>query len=644
MAEAQQDSKEIPSPPPPSAPEMVSLKICLRLEDGSPFTSLASLHVTADQGSEIPGNTTKSEGETIFPELRPGDYVVEASAPGFVTLTQNVEIGPGQSLVTLFLVMEPEPASGAAETLLHLVSNDPNPNESPWILPGAAVPQVSEESLFPQPFSIARPASLKICLRLEDGSPFTGLAIVRVVSSQGPEVNANRIESESELSFPSILPGPYVAEASAPGFMTMKENVEIESGQRLKTLFLVMKPEAARYIPPETQPSLRPDDPNPKQFSWIGPKAADSMPKVAPDVPCSLPLVLQGAGRRMGQFVNNLDKFSALEHVEHFQVNKKGKRGLHPDSRSFEYLVSVSRNSAGLFQLEEYRNGSLDASQFPEGIATEGLPAMALIFHPLLASDFNFSCEGLGEWGGRPAWQVYFEQRKDRPIRIREYVMDQQPYPIPLKGRAWIDSGTYQVLRLESDLISPIKKIRLTEEHLSIEYAPVQFRADNLQLWLPKIADIYVEQNKHRYYRSHTYSNFHVFAVDTDQRIQPPQDSYCFTNTSDRDISGILTVNAASAGTFHLEPVSFTISAGSRICKFVGPGRDVNVPAESIGSATFVNDGPEGSVKVDASFAKATTLDIVSDSPVSVTHYQGTEREGPAPENPHRAGLPLALP
>ncbi len=322
----------------------------------------------------------------------------------------------------------------------------------------------------------------------------------------------------------------------------------------------------------------------------------------------------------MGQFINNLDKFSALEHVEHFKINKKGKRDAHPESRSFDYLVSVARNSAGLFQLEEYRNGSLDASQFPEGIATEGLPGMALIFHPMLASDFDFTCEGLGQWAGRPAWQVYFEQRKDRAVRIREYVIDDRPYPVSLKGRAWIDAGTFQVLRLESDLVASIKKIRLAEEHLSIEYAAVQFRSDNMQLWLPKTADIYVEQSKHRYYRSHVYSKFRIFSVDTDQNIQPPADSYCFTNTSDRDVSGVLTVSPASEGTFHLEPIGFTISAGNRVCKIVGSGKDVSIPAESVGSATFVNDGPEGSVEVDASFAKETTLDIVSDSPVAPTH------------------------
>ena len=620
-AQTRKHFSENPSTPHPPIPEPTSLKICLRLEDGSPFSDVADLHVRAGEGSEIPGVSTKSAGEMIFPDLPPGSYVAEASAPGFVKVTQEVEIESGQSLVTLLLTMEPiETSDAASKTLAFLTTNDANANDFFWILPGGAEQEISAKGLFAPalpPLPLVRPASLKICLRLQDGFPYSGSADVRLLSTQGSGIDADKSESGSEVTFSRIRPGNYAVEASAPGFVPLERDIQIESGESLKTLFLVMEPPTSTFSFSGLQSYSRPDGPNPKQFSWIGPNATDTVPKVAPDVHCSLPEVLRGAGWRMREFVNNLDRFSALEHVDHFRVNKKGKRDTRPDSRSFDYLVSVTRNSTGLFQLEEYRNGSLSPSQFPEGIATVGLPGMALIFHPMIASDFDFNCEGLGEWAGRPAWEVYFEQRKDRPVRIREYVIDDKPFPVSLKGRAWIDAGTFEVLRLESDLDASIKKIRLAEEHLSIEYAAVQFRSDNTHLWLPKTADIYVEQNKHRYYRSHTYNKFRLFSVGADQSIEPAPDSYCFTNTSDRDISGVLTVSPAPQRDFNLQPIGFTIAAGNRVCKIVGSGKDVSIPVESIASAKFAHDGPEGSVKVDASFTNETTLDIVSESPAA---------------------------
>jgi hypothetical protein len=461
-------------------------------------------------------------------------------------------------------------------------------------------------------------ASLKICLRLQDDSPFSGLASLRVTTSQGSEIAGNSTESEGETIFPNVPPGTYVVEASAPGFAALKQTVEIASGQHLETLFVIMKPEISAETASAIQALSPPDNPKPNKRFWIPPSVDDLVPKVAPGVSCFLPLVLHGVSERMRQFVNNLEKFTATEHVEHFRVDAAGIRH-SPDVRSFEYVVLVWQDSVGTFQVEEYRNGSVDPGQFPARIATEGSPAMALIFHPLLVSDFNFACEGLGQWGGRPAWQVRFEQRQDRPIRIRGYMIAGHEYLVPLKGRAWVDAGTYQVVRLESELMKPLKGIDLTQEHLSIEYGPVQFHTRRQRLWLPQTVELYAERHGHRYYRRHTFTNFKIFTVDTDQRIQPPKESYCFTNTYDRDIVGVLTVTPVSGIALNSVSIAFTIPAGGSIFKLVGPGKDISIPPEIVGSATFVHNGPEGSVKADAYLVKESTLEVIPGSSVPLT-------------------------
>ena len=76
----------------------------------------------------------------------------------------------------------------------------------------------------------------------------------------------------------------------------------------------------------------------------------------------------------------------------------------------------------------------------PPILPTTGMPAIALLFHPLLAPDFKFSCEGLGDWEGNAAWQVHFEQRSDRPGQSSlAYAADGKCSSLALKGRAWID-------------------------------------------------------------------------------------------------------------------------------------------------------------------------------------------------------------
>ena len=481
----------------------------------------------------------------------------------------------------------------------------------------AAAQQVPQEALVGQAPATEGDSSLKVCLRLQDGSPFDGSASLHVLPSQGYEVTGAATESEGEMIFTNLSPGTYTVEAVAPGFLTMRQNVQIEPGRHVQTLFVIMKPRPLPAMLPEASPAALTSDAGQQQTSWLPPGIDDVVPEVHAGVECPLPVVLRGAGQRMKQLASNLEKFSATEHVEHYTIDSLGARHF-PEKRFFEYVVIVSQTHNGLILLDEYRDGSVDQSLFPAHIATMGLPAMALIFHPLIASEFKFACEGMGQWEGHPAWQVHFIQREDRPNRMRQYRVGGSVVPVPLKGRAWIDAASYQVVRLESELVHPVKEIGLTQERVSIEYKPVSFHTHSQKLWLPQSAGIYAERAGHRYYRTHTFSDFKIFTVDTDQRIQPPRESYAFTNTSDRDITGILTVTPLPGKSFHDVTIRFTIPAGSSIFKIVGPGKDVSMPVDSVGGATFVHNGPIGAVKADAYFVRESTLDVVSDSDLPI--------------------------
>ena len=481
----------------------------------------------------------------------------------------------------------------------------------------AAARQVPQEALLAQPPANEGEAALKICLRLQDDSPFNGSASLHVMPSQGYEVSGAPTESEGETMFSNLPPGSYLVEASAPGFLTVRQNVRIEPGHHMQTLFIIMKPRPLPAALSEALPAAPAPETAAHKASWLPPGIDDVVPEVHAGVECPLPVVLRGAGQRMKQLAGNLEKFSATEHLEHYTIDSLGARHF-PEKRFFEYVVTVSQTPNGLILLDEYRDGSVDQGLFPAHIATMGLPAMALIFHPLFAPDFKFACEGMGQWEGHPAWQVHFIQREDRPNRMRQYRVGGSVVAVPLKGRAWIDAASYQVLRLDSELVHPVREIALTQERISIDYKPVSFHTHSQKLWLPQTAEIYAERAGRRYHRTHTFTDFKVFAVDTEQRIQPPKESYAFTNTTDNDISGVLTVSPLPGKSAHAVTIRFTIPAGSSIFKIVGPGKDVSMPVESVGGATFVHNGPVGAVKADAYFVRESTLDVVSDTAVPI--------------------------
>jgi hypothetical protein len=183
---------------------------------------------------------------------------------------------------------------------------------------------------------------------------------------------------------------------------------------------------------------------------------------------------------------------------------------------------------------------------------------------------------------------------------------------VPLKGRAWIDPGTLQVLQIESELVHSLPEVALTEEHIAIAYQQVPFPSREQKLWLPRTVELHVERRGRRYYRRHTFRDFQLFSVDTAQNIQLAKESYRFTNQSDYEIRGVFTVTPVSGGKLTHVALTFAIPARSSVVKLVGPGKDVGIPVESVASATFAHDGPLDAVKVDAHLSRESTLDVIS--------------------------------
>jgi hypothetical protein len=218
------------------------------------------------------------------------------------------------------------------------------------------------------------------------------------------------------------------------------------------------------------------------------------------------------------ELVRNLDRFTATEFVEHQSVSGAGKLG-KAQNRKFDYVVSIGPGHGGYLSVQEYRSRAPNPEQFPDQVATEGTPSLVLVFHPLYARDFEMKCEGLSSWQGQPAWQVRFEQRRDRQNHLSNVVVGGRMYSIRLRGRAWILDGSYQVARLETDLADTIPKINMRLEHMTVEYRPVAFAARQTELWLPSSAELYLDFFGRRFYRRHSFTDFTLFSVDVEQEF-----------------------------------------------------------------------------------------------------------------------------
>jgi hypothetical protein len=282
---------------------------------------------------------------------------------------------------------------------------------------------------------------------------------------------------------------------------------------------------------------------------WEPPRLDVPVPLLSATPPCALSDVLKTAGQRAEELVEHLQNFIAHEQIRYAQMpsgsmaGSTGVTGLglisgKPEDMSFtgnfDYIVDFGKRSEPL-HVREHRTplkGTADANL--DAIVGKGLPVLALIFHPSMQGDYEMNCEGSSSLKNQAAWVVHFSQRKGK--RPRTVTMEtaselalHEPNrteirPLRLKGRAWIAEDSGQVMHLETNLLEKLPLIELEESAFSVDYAPVKFKAQSAEVWLPRFALGYTDYAGRRMIVEHTFSDFELFSVQTRDVIRKPSE------------------------------------------------------------------------------------------------------------------------
>ncbi len=252
---------------------------------------------------------------------------------------------------------------------------------------------------------------------------------------------------------------------------------------------------------------------------WEPPDIDASLPAVLSNgAACPLPQILKGTSNHSLDLIESMRRFSASEYIEQVDIDKNGKRR-NSSAQTVNYVAEIQQNSSGYPSIQEYRSGS-DPTRKP--VMDFGSAVFALIFHPSHVGNFEFRCEGLTDVQGLPVWQLHFVESND-PNRSFAAIRSGGSINLTrFKGRAWITTDSYDVLRIETDLVSPLTQINLQREHHVITYAPVEFPSRHTRLWLPDSTSLYVAYRGHRYERVHTFTDFQLFSVESTEAVKEP--------------------------------------------------------------------------------------------------------------------------
>jgi hypothetical protein len=326
--------------------------------------------------------------------------------------------------------------------------------------------------------------------------------------------------------------------------------------ERIASVLALVLPAVLIQVPKQAAQSFEQQEATPPEPTLVRPRTDDSQPRMTPQeirrydavktlidwtpeqtrsVPelrelepaesqQDLPGILRAVGECVAAFFEDFPNTSSMEEV---RSGPCGGGVLHKCGVTFKakfnYLVVPRTEGSQL--MGEYRT---DAKGVPidyrslghaQTVLTYGFTTVPLQhFHPLnqMASRFRYFGRQMIE--RRETDVVGFVEVPGKYPRPTEWRHGNSVVPLFIQGLAWIDSTTYQVLRIQTYLLAPPPDLGLESAVTRIEFSAVQLREASA-FWLPTKVVVDIWFNRRHLRSIHRYSNFKVFRVET--RIGP---------------------------------------------------------------------------------------------------------------------------
>ncbi len=229
-----------------------------------------------------------------------------------------------------------------------------------------------------------------------------------------------------------------------------------------------------------------------------------------------LPDLLNHVGQQVEHFFQNLPNTSSLEDIRQELLGRDG-RVRHRRDVEFQYLFLTSPLQSGA-AFEEYRTGPGGDSAAPGTLdagymLTSGFAATSLVFCPQYQSGSAFRFLGRQAFEGRTALVLAFAQIPEKSWISGVFADDMLNLPTYTQGLAWFDATTYEILRMRTDLLRPLPRVKLERESTDVRFEDVQFQKARARLRLPSEVRVTVQWRGRMLRNTHRYSEFRLFNV-----------------------------------------------------------------------------------------------------------------------------------
>ncbi len=233
-----------------------------------------------------------------------------------------------------------------------------------------------------------------------------------------------------------------------------------------------------------------------------------------------LPAILQKAGERVESFFNDFRNTTSREGIREERFGSNGKVNLSL-TQNYQYWLLISPEF-GPTSLKEYRtepNGNHQVREATQTglMLTEGFASISHLLLPAYQKESDFVFLGRQQREGHGTYVLAFAQRPEVSRLLCAYTNkeDNTSALVLFQGVVWIDSETYQIVRLRSDLLFPIPKQHLERQTTDIQYGQVHFSDLSYSVWLPQEVVVTLESRGKLRRNRHSYSDYRMFNVQS---------------------------------------------------------------------------------------------------------------------------------
>lgn len=236
-----------------------------------------------------------------------------------------------------------------------------------------------------------------------------------------------------------------------------------------------------------------------------------------------LPMILSRTGGHLKSMVDNLPNLVAQEDVIQFRAADNGS-GEERIRSKYDYLILVylEGQEPGFEERRTAFNGRhTSQAGLEEGfIVTTGFATIWRYLLPSIQPESRFRYLGTQQVNKTPTYVVGFAQRPDWAMTVMDFTGSQKTTVCLIQGVAWIETSSFRIIRLRTDLLAPRPDVGLQKMTTIVNFGAARIAQVPSPLWLPVKAEVEVHDGGYSFKNIHRYSRYQLFRSQV--RFLPP--------------------------------------------------------------------------------------------------------------------------